>query len=228
MQNHFICSCLISWLLAMLIASPVMAKQASADSSMTSQAEDTELDSEPEVYGPYVPNDTPLQPDLYMGWLEIPDISISVRLYDASDLDDDARQAVTDAEDAAAWIDESDKSEILQPLVADHTEQGFVRLEKAVPGQTLAFVQKADGTSRLYRCLRNIMGRNDGTELTDGDGQKIMQENLDGFTTYTCLEDWEHVRIVEWEPVSDSSSQTESLIEESSENADSSAEKMPS
>ena len=64
-----------------------------------------------------MPADLPANLDsLCIGRLSIPDCGIDVSLYDASDLTDEERQAVTDLDGAAVWIDESDASECKQPL----------------------------------------------------------------------------------------------------------------
>lgn len=148
-----------------------------------------------------MPADLPANLDsLCIGRLSIPDCGIDVSLYDASDLTDEERQAVTDLDGAAVWIDESDASECKQPLIADHNFQGFSRLAMAVTNQSVATLTRKDGTVSTYQAVRSTEGQNLGCRLVDSSGNNLYDENLDGFATYTCLEDYQHVLIVEWAP----------------------------
>lgn len=144
------------------------------------------------------------------GRLVIPDLHISVALYDVSGGNDEEMQDATDGADSAAWIDWSSAGHPEQPVIADHNDQGFDRLKGAVPGKTLAYIE-VNGVRTWYRCLANEKGKNQGDHLEGQDGRNVMEENLDGIAAYTCLADWKHVRIVEWEPVhSDAASDAES------------------
>ena len=145
------------------------------------------------------------------GRLVIPDLHISVVLYDVSGGSAEEMQAATDGVDSAAWIDWSSEGQSEQPVIADHNHQGFDQFKDASPGKTLAYIEQR-GIRTWYRCLVNEKGQNRGDYLEGQDGRNVMDENLDGIATYTCLEDAKHVRIVEWEPVhSDADSDAESV-----------------
>ena len=137
------------------------------------------------------------------GRLIIPYLDISVPLYDICGLSDPEAQAICDAKDSAAWSTplENGFDEDGQDVIGDHKNQGFDRIEGAVAGVTKAYITRGDQIS-TYTCTAAFDGINKADPcLYNEDGQPINWENTDGFLTYTCLENWQHIRIVEWSPV---------------------------
>ena len=85
------------------------------------------------------------------GRIEIPSLSISLPLYEAST---NAQKIVDDKNSAAfiKWLD--------QDVIVDHSGQdGFERLEKAIPKSTIAYVVYNNGKStERYICTKKQIG----------------------------------------------------------------------
>ena len=111
------------------------------------------------------------------GRIEIPDLQISIPLYRGKD----DPQGVVDRKNAAAFLEWKD-----QNVIVDHTGQdGFEKLEKAVPSQTLAYIDFGFKKER-YMCTRKQIGH-----LLLGDTNKIRDANYvfpksPGLIIYTC------------------------------------------
>ncbi|MGN1023313.1 MAG: hypothetical protein ACI4OJ_07445 [Lachnospiraceae bacterium] len=120
--------------------------------------------------------------------LTIPDCSIDVAVFNCNTdtVDPSTRQPVTDAEDSACAFNwQSDPSYDL--IIADHAKQGFRRIEQAVPGQTLMYLN-GNGTTAVYRCidLQIGLGTNTGYDLLDKDGRSLLERQDACIVTYTC------------------------------------------
>lgn len=135
------------------------------------------------------------------GRLVIPSLGVDVLLQDVSAGTSAYAQQVTDEEDSAAWFDRgSSYGGGCQVFVADHNYQGFSAIEDAVPGET-ALYWLHDGEVTPYRCLDVFHGQNTGRFIADGGGNDITRDNVGGLALYTCLNDWQHIAIAEFEPV---------------------------
>ena len=135
------------------------------------------------------------------GRLVIPDLGISVTLRNASKGNAAYMQRLADWNDAAAWIDlnelTGDRNKY-QVMIADHAKQGFKNLSKAKKGKTIAYIVKGNSVT-AYRCVRNATGTNKGSRLVDYANRSVMQENIGGFCTYTCVgSKGDKVILVEW------------------------------
>ena len=71
-----------------------------------------------------------------IGRLVIPDVGVDAALFESS-ADAASRQKVVDAMDSALYIPGTDGE---RDIIADHARQGFVQMEKAVPGKTLLYI----------------------------------------------------------------------------------------
>lgn len=135
------------------------------------------------------------------GRLVIPDLGISVTLRNASKGNAAYMQKLADWNDAAAWIDYNeltgDKNKY-QILIADHAKQSFKRLSRAKAGKTMAYIVKGNSVT-AYRCIRNASGKNVGNKIVDDRGRSVMQENIGGICTYTCIGSrGNKITLVEW------------------------------
>ena len=123
------------------------------------------------------------------GRLVIPDLGISVTLRNASKGNAAYMQRLADWNDAAAWIDlnelTGDRNKY-QVIIADHAKQGFKNLSRAKKGRTMAYIVTGRSVT-AYRCVRSTTGTNKGSRLVDYANRSVMQENIGGFCTYTCV-----------------------------------------
>ena len=148
-------------------------------------------ESEPEeeiVYGTY-------------GRLEIPDLNISVPLYG---VESGSAQQVVDLEDSAAYLKWPE-----QITIVDHCQQGnFANLNKAIPGQTKAFIVEPD-LKKTYVCYQTQIGHikigTTSNVLFDKDWIPVYKSNAGGLTMYTCIEKSSQnvmdVRVTYWKPI---------------------------
>ena len=123
------------------------------------------------------------------GRLVIPDLGISVTLRNASKGNAAYMQRLAEWNDAAAWIDlnelTGDRNKY-QVIIADHAKQGFKNLSRAKKGRTMAYIVTGRSVT-AYRCVRSTTGTNKGSRLVDYANRSVMQENVGGFCTYTCV-----------------------------------------
>ena len=123
------------------------------------------------------------------GRLLIPDLGISVTLRNASKGNAAYMQRLAEWNDAAAWIDlnelTGDRNKY-QVIIADHAKQGFKTLSRAKKGRTMAYIVTGRSVT-AYRCVRSTTGTNKGSRLVDYANRSVMQENVGGFCTYTCV-----------------------------------------
>lgn len=80
-------------------------------------------------------------------------------------------------------------------VICDHSSQGFDRIEKCQIGDIAQIVQP-NGSIKEYEVIANFTGHNTRKSITDEDGNDVLKNNLGRITLYTCLESWEHIRIV--------------------------------
>ena len=82
--------------------------------------------------------------------------------------------------------------------MADHNDQGFSAIANCAVG---AVGYMDYGNSRTeYVCTGVEYGHNEGTELTDNDGNDVAYNNSGGITLYTCYNGWQNVVIVYFTP----------------------------
>lgn len=137
------------------------------------------------------------------GRLEIPNLFISVPLYDALDAAD--RQRVVDNPDSAVHFRLG-----VQDVIADHTGQAnFQNLNLAKPGMTATIDRKTSKT--VYRMVQSQVGHIRisplGNRLFDQDWVQVSTQNAGGLCIYTCMgksaEDVMDVRLTYWQPANE-------------------------
>ena len=117
------------------------------------------------------------------GRLEIPELSISVPLYDANGCDS---QKIVDAQDSAVLMRWGN-----QFAIADHNDQAnFKNLSDAEPGKTTAMIRQGKNLQR-YRCIKTQVGHitisENGNRIFDQDWKPVYQQAFGGLCIYTCL-----------------------------------------
>ena len=133
--------------------------------------------------------------------LIIPAASINTPIYDVDGKGGQYVQSVVDAEESAAWFHYGGTV-----IVADHNGQGFMRIAQAIPGESVALVQK-DGVLSEYICVNVGVGRNEKTSLHDKDGNKFNTYPEQTMITYTCYNGWQNVYYCVWEPCTEQDNQ---------------------
>ena len=126
--------------------------------------------------------------------LIIPVSSINTPIYDVDGKGGQYVQSVVDAEESAAWFHYGGTI-----IVADHNGQGFMRIAQAIPGESVAYVQK-DGVLSEYICTAVGVGRNEKTSLHDKDGLTFNKYPEKTMITYTCYNGWQNVYYCVWQP----------------------------
>ena len=129
-----------------------------------------------------------LERNLMLYRLVIPDCNIDVAVFNCNTdvMPSSNRQAVADAEDSAvafSW----QSSSYYDLIIGDHARQGFKRVEKAVPGKTLMYLN-GSGQTAVYRCieLEIGLGTNTGYDLLDKDGRSLLERHDACIVTYAC------------------------------------------
>lgn len=131
------------------------------------------------------------------GRLFIPDVGINVALqYDCTDWN--LNQSICDSQDTALFYHACTYA---NDCIADHKHQGFAAIAGCVPGETMAYILRADGTVSSYKCIGITEGTNDGNTVTSDAGIDILDHSPYELQMYTCLEHWTHVKITFWERV---------------------------
>lgn len=127
--------------------------------------------------------------DLMLGRFSIPDTNINVACFNSRD------QKVVDNQDSAAMFGQGDMI-----VIADHTNQGFSKICDCSVG-TKAYFNEGYRLKE-YICTASFIGHNTGDALTDKNYTSIMyNSNKGGITCYTCLNNWQNVWIVYFQPV---------------------------
>ena len=132
-------------------------------------------------------------PDAY-GILRIPSIGIDVVLYSSSIYS--SSQWIVDNKNSAAYLLASDSYGF--NIIADHAHQGFSAIQYSKPTQTVAYLEKSDGTQK-YVCTAKIVGKNTGTKLVDENGVFIGDLQYGNLVMYTCYPRHPDVMIVYWQ-----------------------------
>ena len=115
------------------------------------------------------------------GRIEIPSLFISLPLYDTHG----NAQEIVDMKKAAAYI-----QWVKQAAIVDHSGQdGFERIAKAIPGQTLAYIEYKDGKIKeRYICTKKQVGHiktiNGKNKIFDSNGKTPVSG---GIVMYTCI-----------------------------------------
>ena len=130
-----------------------------------------------------------------MGRFFVPDIDISVGVFDTSKADGNTKQAVVDYEDSASWFMYG-----TEQIIADHNEQGFIRLTGAVVDKTRAYMQKGAEIQK-YVCVETGIGGNRTNALVDANGVQFNNRTDGNIITYTCYDGWEVVFYAVWAPI---------------------------
>ena len=125
------------------------------------------------------------------GRLCVPAVGIDVAVNHA--YDEDAQQ-LTDLGDSAAYV----RYCLSKYYIADHNDQEFAPLTQVVPGDE-AFLF-TDAGIEAFACKSTMYGHNIESGLIDEAGNDLSAKiPMDGFVTYTCLDNWRNVHIVFWE-----------------------------
>lgn len=143
-------------------------------------------DSEPESEI-IEPEPEPVEVDSWAyGRLHIPNVGISVALYDTHD------QAVTDAWDSANIFTHGS---YCGQTIADHSNQEFANLYSVSIGTT-GYIQLADGSIINIQCVDIFDGNNIGKLIVDESG--VSAHGRSDYMMYTCRDNWQNVRIWLW------------------------------
>lgn len=125
-----------------------------------------------------------------VGRLYSADLGLDVALFPSMS------QSVVDAPDSAAYFSVSGAT-----VIGDHQNQGFSRIRNAIPGSTTFTI--SDGTNvTTYRCIASYNGINTGYDLVDEAGSPVYSKYPGSVILYTCKQDWRHVTIVHFIPIS--------------------------
>lgn len=143
------------------------------------------------AYLPQVAQEMSVRADMF-GRLVFPDTGISVAVFtdDFTDANAYLRQAICDAEDSASmYYDSSCGCDI----ICDHSTQNFMPLPEVQVGQK-AYILKAESITELV-CTRLIDGHNNNhIGLTDENSLPL--DRPGDILCYTCLDNWQNIRIV--------------------------------
>ena len=128
------------------------------------------------------------------GRLVIRDCGIDVAVYEGKERG--KYQDIVDKEDSAVAVKERRD---VEPVIADRRSQGF-ELDNAEEG-TIAYMITSGGKVEEYACIKAEIGKNDGGDVKDDDGNSIWRENQGGFGAYarTGGEDTSEVFVTLWE-----------------------------
>lgn len=201
----------MSKFLVIFLAAEMFATSLSGMTAHLSEFKDWELDPQPEVEvifdepEPEVVEEESeeaiieeLEPELEIieepvkvdsgayGRLYIPDVGISVALYDTHD------QAVTDAWDSANIFTHGN---YYGQTIADHNNQEFANLYSVSIGTT-GYIQLADGSVINIQCVDIFDGNNIGKLIVDESG--VSAHGRTDYMMYTCRDNWQNVRIWLW------------------------------
>lgn len=122
--------------------------------------------------------------DDFAGRLYIDDIGIDVALYNSN------AQEVVDRDDSAAYF-----GWLKHRIIGDHNTEAFKTLGKTKVGTT-ACIAKEDGTFAYYECVDIFKGHNTGKDITDWDGNSVMQK--EDLLMYTCFNGPRNVWVTLW------------------------------
>lgn len=109
----------------------------------------------------------------YYGRLYIPDLDISVALYNSLE------QYITDREDAANIFGDGET----YAIIADHSNQEFSKLFGVRLG-TKGYIKNKFMQTINIECTSMFHGYNAGYDITDRNGNNVM--GLDDYLMYTC------------------------------------------
>ncbi len=127
------------------------------------------------------------------GRLTIEGTGVDVALFRSS-FSDENNQAIVDRQDSA-FIG----FDFQRVIVADHTNQGFNRMKKSVPGVTKAYINRGDFTE-TYICTANFKGHNTGSDITDLNYNSYLNNGSE-LLMYTCNENWQNITITLWKKI---------------------------
>ena len=143
------------------------------------------------AYLPQVAQEMSVRADMF-GRLVFPDTGINVAVFtdDFTDANAYLRQAICDAEDSASmYYDSSCGCDI----ICDHSTQNFMPLPEVQVGQK-AYILKAESIVELV-CTKLINGHNNNhVGLTDENSLPL--DRPGDILCYTCLDNWQNIRIV--------------------------------
>ena len=170
-----------------LTAEPVVKEEAS-------QPRTTYTNPEPTPVYVASPEEIALSNRGDFGCLYIPDAGINVAVYFAAE--ENVAQRICDAVNSAAYCEY-----VGLPLIADHNTQGFSKISRCVPNQTIAYLGKPNGTVEKYICKEKFNGHNTEEDITDNNYRSIAPTHQNGFSAYTCLDSWRNIVIVYFVPM---------------------------
>lgn len=125
----------------------------------------------------------------------VPDLGINVALYacniHVSADTEDVSQAVCDRQNSAVYF-----SDCAQPIIADHSNQGFASLANAYG--KYVYVTRGGARTR-YVCTGVYSGENNGTDLICN-GAFIINSRFASLVAYTCNTSWRDIIVCAFEP----------------------------
>ena len=132
----------------------------------------------------------------YAGVLKIEAVDIEVPLVQAYRGEE---QSVVDKGNCAAemvWrlgaVPSGDKltKEDYAHLIGDHRSQEFKTLVDCKEDDK-AIIKRPDGTVEEYKVVKVFSGENTRSDLVDGEGKSVLNQNKNGIILYTCLDSTE-------------------------------------
>lgn len=124
----------------------------------------------------------------------VPDVGVNVRLYSCHMhvlVGDNSSQVVVDQQNSAAYF-----TDTVQPIIADHSNQGFSALANA-KGK-YAYLTVGSTTTR-YICTGVNNGTNQATNLLYN-GKSFIYNKIASLVAYTCNTSWRDILIFTFEP----------------------------
>lgn len=125
----------------------------------------------------------------FCGRFSVSAVDLDVALYN------DYAQSVCDREDSACFFS---LPSVRGMIIADHCHQEFSTLTDVYVG-AVGEITDPNGNVTYIRCTEVFDGRNTGYAITDDVGNVVMGQY--DYMTYTCLRDWQHVRVCQWEVI---------------------------
>ena len=132
-----------------------------------------------------------------IGRLSIPSVGYAAAVYNCSGASYNYSQRVTDAKDSASYITCAGSR---TAYIGDHNTDGFANMKSSVPGTTLAYITRPDGTVDTYMCMAKYgNGRYEGTVFDDR-GVEIFASGYD-IAMVTCNSSYVSVTITYWNKI---------------------------
>lgn len=132
-----------------------------------------------------------------IGRLSIPSVGYSAAVYNCSGSSYAHSQGVTDAKDSASYITCAGSR---TAYIGDHNTDGFANMKKSVPGSTLAYITRPDGSVDTYMCVSKYGNGTYAGTIYDDRGVEIFASGCD-LAMVTCNQSYVSVTITYWNKI---------------------------